>query len=84
MQPTRELPAIGLRFRIDIRPRWDWRVFAGVCLANGCDLETARRIAFALDGLGERACTLRPLKDPETFRAACKALGLYVEEIPPK
>jgi hypothetical protein len=57
-------------------------MFAGVCIANGCDRYMAEVLAQDLETAGFRLTTVRPLKDWETFRAACKAVGVHVEEIP--
>lgn len=81
---TRELPKVGYRLSILIPARWNQDVFTGVCLANGCPLVTASAVALDLDWNRERCVTVRPLADPEKFKAACETLGVHVEEIPPR
>lgn len=80
---TRELPKLGFKLVLLIPARWNSDMFAGVCLGCGCPFDLARKIARELGAAGDRLVTVRPLPDREKFVAACEALGVHVEEIPP-
>ncbi|RPH75958.1 hypothetical protein EHM76_00320 [bacterium] len=80
--PTRDLPKIGLRFSVQNPSQWSRDIFVGICIANGCDYATAQRHARQLGEWGELSVTIRPLKDRESFVAACKMVGVRIEDIP--
>lgn len=80
---TRELPKVGFRLSVLIPARWNEHAFAGVCLANGCPVEFAWKIAAELGRDKVRLVTVRPQLERELFVSACKTLGVRVEEIPP-
>lgn len=82
--PTRELPKRGYRLTLLTPARWNLDAFAGICLANGCPVDAAWKVARELEASRDRFITVRPLPDPEKFIAAGRALGVRIEEVPPK
>lgn len=83
---TRELAKVGFKLTLLIPGRWNQDAFAGVCLVFGCPREFAWKVAEELGRDKERKITVRPQfvgDHREVFVAACRALGVHVEEIPP-
>jgi hypothetical protein len=83
-EPTRELKKQGLGFLVLVPGRWNKDMFAGICIANGCDRELAEMIAAELGRDRERMTTVRPIKEWSQFVIACKAVGVHVSDIPPR
>lgn len=81
---SRELPEIGLHFRLENTAIWDRRIFEGICLGNGCPLTFAERVSFELESRRERKCTVRQVADWEHLKAACREVGVRVTQIPPR
>lgn len=82
--PTRQLEKVGIKFVLLVYSRWNEPMFAGICIANGCSREVAEAIAAELGRVRFRLATVRPLKDRESFIAACKAVGVEVTEVEPR
>ena len=80
---SRDLPKIGLYFMILNPAQFNADIFAGICIANGCGYDTAKGHARGLNAHGSLRTTIRPLANPEQFRAACEMVGVRVEDIPP-